>query len=66
MVTYQLKTRFKMFALNSNRKLATEMAELLGCELGKCSVSQFSDGEIQMHIEENVRGSEVFIVQSTS
>ena len=66
MVTYQLKTRFKMFALNSNRKLATEMAELLGCELGKCSVSRFSDGEIQMNIEENVRGSEVFIVQSTS
>lgn len=55
-----------MFALNSNRKLATEMAELLGCELGKCSVSRFSDGEIQMNIEENVRGSEVFIVQSTS
>jgi ribose-phosphate pyrophosphokinase len=65
-VTYQLKTRFKMFALNSNRKLAAEMAELLGCELGKCSVSRFSDGEIQMNIEENVRGSEVFIVQSTS
>ena len=55
-----------MFALNSNRKLATEMAELLGCELGKCTVSRFSDGEIQMNIEENVRGSEVFIVQSTS
>jgi ribose-phosphate pyrophosphokinase len=55
-----------MFALNSNRKLAAEMADLLGCELGKCSVSQFSDGEIQIHIEENVRGSEVFIVQSTS
>ncbi|MCQ6276070.1 ribose-phosphate pyrophosphokinase [Bacillus sp. V3B] len=55
-----------MFALNSNRKLATEMADLLGCELGKCSVSQFSDGEIQIHIEENVRGSEVFVIQSTS
>ncbi|MBT2759251.1 ribose-phosphate pyrophosphokinase [Mesobacillus foraminis] len=55
-----------MFTLNSNRKLATEMAELLGCELGKCSVAKFSDGEIQIHIEESVRGSEVFIVQSTS
>jgi ribose-phosphate pyrophosphokinase len=55
-----------MFALNSNRKLATEMAERLGCELGKCSVSTFSDGEIQIHIEESVRGSEVFVVQSTS
>ncbi len=42
------------------------MAELLGCELGKCSVSHFSDGEIQIHIEESVRGSEIYIVQSTS
>lgn len=65
-VGYQLKDCFKMFALNSNRKLATEMAQLLGCELGKCSVSRFSDGEIHMFIEESVRGSEVFLVQSTS
>lgn len=65
-MTYQLKPSFKMFSLNSNRKLAEEMAELLGCKLGKCSVSQFSDGEIQIHIEESVRGCEVFVVQSTS
>ncbi|WHY83874.1 ribose-phosphate diphosphokinase [Neobacillus novalis] len=63
---YQLNNRFKMFTLNSNQTLAAEMAELLGCELGKCSVTKFSDGEIQIHIEESVRGSEVFIVQSTS
>lgn len=55
-----------MFTLNSNRDLAEEMAKLLGCELGKSSVTQFSDGEIQIHIEESVRGSEVFVVQSTS
>ncbi|MFZ7946021.1 MULTISPECIES: ribose-phosphate diphosphokinase [Bacillaceae] len=65
-MTYQLNNRFKMFTLNSNQTLAAEMAELLGCELGKCSVTKFSDGEIQIHIEESVRGSEVFIVQSTS
>jgi len=64
-VTYQLKECFKMFSLNSNRKLSTELAELLGCELGKCSVTQFSDGEIQINIEESVRGCDVFIVQST-
>ncbi len=64
--TYQQNKRFKMFALNSNRKLAEEMAELLGCELGKCSISEFSDGELQIHIEESVRGSEVYVVQSTS
>jgi ribose-phosphate pyrophosphokinase len=63
---YQLNTRFKLFALNSNQKLAIEMAELLGCELGKCSVSRFSDGEIRINLEENVRGSEVYVIQSTS
>ncbi len=55
-----------MFTLNSNRALAEEMAQLLGCELGKCSSKQFSDGEIQIQIEESVRGSEVFLVQSAS
>ncbi|ULT59847.1 ribose-phosphate diphosphokinase [Neobacillus drentensis] len=55
-----------MFALNSNRELAEEMAKLLGCELGKSSVKQFSDGEIQINIEESVRGSDVFLIQSTS
>lgn len=65
-MAYQLKKSFKMFTLNSNQSLAVEMADLLGCELGKCSVRKFSDGEIQIHIEESVRGSEVFVVQSTS
>ncbi|MEH7094865.1 ribose-phosphate diphosphokinase [Neobacillus vireti] len=55
-----------MFALNSNQELASEMAALLGCELGKCSVSRFSDGEIQINIEESVRGSEIYLIQSTS
>jgi ribose-phosphate pyrophosphokinase len=62
----QINNRYKIFTLNSSRKLATEMAELMGCELGKCHVSHFSDGEIQMHIEETVRDSEIFIIQSTS
>lgn len=65
-MSYQLKKCFKMFALNSNRGLAEEMACLLGCELGKSSVSRFSDGETQINIEESVRGSEVYLVQSTS
>jgi ribose-phosphate pyrophosphokinase len=63
---YQLKKCFKIFALNSNRALASEMATILGCELGKCSVSRFSDGEIQINIEESVRGSEIYLIQSTS
>lgn len=65
-MTYQLNKRFKMFALNSNRELSSEMAKLLGCELGKSSIKRFSDGEVQIHIEESVRGSDVYLVQSTS
>lgn len=65
-MTYQLNNGFKMFALNSNQELAQEMAELLGCELGKSSVRRFSDGEIQISIDESVRGNEVYVVQSTS
>lgn len=55
----------KIFALNSNQELATEMAQLLGCGLGKSSVTQFSDGEIQISIDESVRGCDVYVVQST-
>jgi ribose-phosphate pyrophosphokinase len=65
-VTYQLKKGFKMFAMNSSQELAKEMASLLGYELGKSSVTVFSDGEIQINIEESVRGCDVFLVQSTS
>lgn len=60
------KYALKIFALNSNQELASEMAKLLGCELGKCSVKHFSDGEIQINVEESVRGCDVFLVQSTS
>lgn len=65
-MAYQINECFKMFTLNSNAKLAKEMADLLGCELGKSSVSRFSDGEIHINIDESVRGSEVYLVQSTS
>lgn len=65
-VSYQLKKGFKLFALNSNQSLAKEIALQLGCEVGKSSVTQFSDGEFQVNIEESVRGCDVFIVQSTS
>ncbi|MBD8070641.1 ribose-phosphate diphosphokinase [Bacillus sp. PS06] len=65
-VTYQLTNKFKLFALNSNQELTQEMARILGCEIGKSSVSRFSDGEIHLNIEESIRGSEVYVVQSTS
>jgi len=59
-------SKLKIFSLNSNYPLAQEIAELMGVELGKCSVKHFSDGEIQINIEESIRGCDVFIVQSTS
>ncbi|MBM7555127.1 ribose-phosphate diphosphokinase [Thalassobacillus pellis] len=55
----------KVFSLNSNPSLAKEIAENIGTELGKCSVSTFSDGEIQINIEESIRGCDVYVVQST-
>lgn len=55
----------KIFAGNSNRPLAEEIAERIGLPLGEAVVGQFSDGETQVNIGEVVRGSDVFIVQST-
>lgn len=61
-----LDPNLKVFSLNSNFKLAEEIAEAIGVELGKCSVTQFSDGEVQINIEESIRGCDVFVIQSTS
>jgi len=55
-----------VFTGNSNRALATQVCHELGVPLGKALVSRFSDGEVQVEIEENVRRQEVFVVQSTS
>ncbi len=63
---YQLQKSFKLFSLNSNPELTQEIADVLGCELGKSSITRFSDGEVQINIEESVRGANVYLVQSTS
>ena len=55
----------KVIALNSNRKLAEEIAEHIGTQLSNAIVSKFSDGEVQISIEESVRGCDVYVVQST-
>ena len=55
----------KIFAANSNKPLAEKIAAQLGLPLSKCDVGQFSDGEICVSIGETVRGSDVFIIQST-
>lgn len=56
----------KVFSLNSNEPLAQEIAQEIGTTLGKCTVSTFSDGEIQINIEESIRGCDVYVIQSTS
>ncbi|VDG20747.1 ribose-phosphate diphosphokinase [Lactobacillus sp.] [Lactiplantibacillus mudanjiangensis] len=58
--------KLKLFALNSNMPLAQKISDRVGIPLGKSSVKRFSDGEIQINIEESIRGAEVFVVQSIS
>ena len=56
----------KIFTANSNPKVAEDIAKNLGMPLGQSEVVTFSDGEISVSIKESVRGSDVFVVQSTS
>ncbi len=56
----------KLFAGNSNRVLAEQVARYLNVPLGRASVRRFADQEIFVEIQENVRGEDVFILQSTS
>ena len=55
----------KLFTGNSNKTLAGEIADFLRMQVGDATVSNFSDGESMIQINENVRGSDVFVVQST-
>ena len=55
----------KIFSGNAYPKAAEEIAKSLGLPLGKCTVGHFADGEVSVSLEESVRGSDVFIVQST-
>ena len=56
----------KIFTAKSNRQVAEQIADSLGLPLSKSEVRTFSDGEISVSINESVRGSDVFIIQSTS
>ena len=56
---------FKIFTGNSNFELAEQIAEIMGKQLGKSTVSKFSDGEVSVSLWETVRGIDVYIVQST-
>ena len=54
----------KIFTGSSNPALAQEIVDYLKIDLGRCVLKRFSDGEIRFYIEENVRGEDVFIIQS--
>src|SRR5512140_2671282 len=56
----------KLFTGNANIELAREIAAYLNCPLSDAYVATFSDGEINVKINENVRGTDVFVVQPTS
>lgn len=58
-------TKIKVFTCNSNPRLAIAICDLIGISLGKAHVGKFSDGEIQIQINETVRGTDVYVVQST-
>ncbi|WP_295363151.1 ribose-phosphate diphosphokinase [Arenimonas sp.] len=60
------KQNLLVFTGNANRPLALAVCRQLGIPLGKAQVGKFSDGEVQVEIEENVRRQEVFVIQSTS
>jgi ribose-phosphate pyrophosphokinase len=55
----------QVFTGNSNPKLVQEICDILDIPLGKAKVKTFSDGEIQVEIQENVRGMDVHVIQST-
>jgi ribose-phosphate pyrophosphokinase len=55
----------KLFSGNANRPLAEEIAQHLRMRLGDADVSRFSDGEVYVQINENVRGEDVFVIQPT-
>ena len=57
--------RIRVFSGNANIALATKICQHLGVSLGKANVTTFSDGETRVEINENVRGMDVFIIQST-
>lgn len=57
--------KIRIFSGNANIELAEKICDKLGVHLGKANVTTFSDGETRVEIDENVRGMDVFIIQST-
>jgi ribose-phosphate pyrophosphokinase len=65
-MSWEREGELKLLSGTANPALAQKLADYLGVSLAPADVSRFSDGEIRVNIEENVRGTDVFIVQPTS
>ena len=61
-----MNNNLKIFSGRSNRTLAEKIVESLGIELGQLTINNFADGELWIKFEENIRGTDVFIIQSTN
>ncbi len=64
-VRFMRFNHFKVFTGTANPVLATEICQHLQAPLGAATVKQFSDGEVHLQVQENVRGADVFVVQPT-
>ena len=60
------RSGWQIFSGNANRQLALDICKVLNVPLGKAQVTTFSDGEVRVEIDENVRRQEVFVIQPTS
>jgi len=65
-MTESINGRLVLISGRSNIHLAQKIAKTIGCELAQCEITNFSDGEIFVQIKENVRGTDVFVIQSTN
>ena len=61
-----MENKLKIFSGRSNVELAKRIAKSANCELGNVSIKTFSDGELWVKYEENIRGCDVFLIQSTN
>ena len=59
-------SELKLITGNANRPLANKIAKYIGIELAECEVTRFADREVFVQINENIRGADVFIIQSTN
>ena len=61
-----MEARLQVFCGSSGRELASQIVEILGVPLGRATVGSYPDGETRIRLEEHVRGSDVFVIQSLS